>query len=88
MAELPSLLHTNNNRSQNSFQAMGGWQGLSYQVNEVMSPTDPLTALVVNLTGVDPDDAFSTVPYEKGSAFLWYLEDTGQQNCIRKEYSD
>ena len=57
---------------------MGGWHGLSYQVNEVMSPTDPLTALVVNLTGVDPDDAFSRVPYEKGSAFLWYLEDTGQ----------
>ena len=57
---------------------MGGWQDLSYQVNEVMSPKDPLTALVVNLTGVDPDDAFSTVPYEKGSAFLWYLEDTGE----------
>ena len=51
---------------------------MSYQVNEVMSPKDPLTALVVNLTGVDPDDAFSTVPYEKGSAFLWYLEDTGE----------
>ena len=41
-----------------------------------MCSKDPLTALVVNLTGVDPDDAFSTVPYEKGSAFLWYLEDT------------
>ena len=59
------------------FKAIGGWLALSYQVNEVMSPTDPLTALVVNLTGVDPDDAFSRVPYEKGSAFLWYLEDTG-----------
>ena len=49
-----------------------------------MSPTDPLTALVVNLTGVDPDDAFSRVPYEKGSAFLWYLEDTGgvQNLCL------
>ena len=65
-------------------QAMGGWQDLSYQVNEVMSPKDPLTALVVNLTGVDPDDAFSTVPYEKGSAFLWYLEDTGEikKTCV------
>ena len=63
---------------------MGGWQDLSYQVNEVMSPKDPLTALVVNLTGVDPDDAFSTVPYEKGSAFLWYLEDTGEikKTCV------
>ena len=35
-----------------------------------------MTALVVNLDGVDPDDAFSVVPYEKGSTFLWYLEDT------------
>ena len=57
---------------------MGGWHGLSEQVNEVMTPNDPLTALVVNLTGVDPDDAFSRVPYEKGSTFLWYLEDTGK----------
>ena len=28
------------------------------------------------ILGVDPDDAFSVVPYEKGSTFLWYLEDT------------
>ncbi len=42
---------------------------------EVLGETNPLTALVVNLTGVDPDDAFSVVPYEKGSTFLWYLED-------------
>ena len=31
---------------------------------------------MVNLDGVDPDDTFSVVPYEKGSTFLWYLEDT------------
>lgn len=37
---------------------------------------NPLTALVVDLSGVDPDDAFSVVPYEKGCVFLWYLEDT------------
>ena len=35
-----------------------------------------MTALVVNLTGVDPDDAFSVVPYIKGSTFLWFLEET------------
>ena len=33
-----------------------------------------LTALRPTLTQVHPDDAFSTVPYEKGSAFLFYLE--------------
>ena len=42
---------------------------------DILGEENPLTALVVNLTGVDPDDAFSVVPYEKGSAFLWYLED-------------
>ena len=40
-----------------------------------MGPDNPLTALVVDLDGVDPDDAFSVVPYEKGSTLLWYLED-------------
>lgn len=34
-----------------------------------------LTKLVVDLKGVHPDDAFSTVPYEKGSLFLRVLED-------------
>jgi leukotriene-A4 hydrolase len=33
-----------------------------------------LTALVPKLDGIDPDDAFSSVPYEKGSALLFYLE--------------
>ncbi len=28
-----------------------------------------------DLRGVDPDDAFSVIPYEKGSTFLWYLEE-------------
>ena len=40
-----------------------------------MGETNPLTALVVDLEDVDPDDAFSVVPYEKGAAFLWYLEE-------------
>ncbi len=34
----------------------------------------PFTHLVPDLKGVDPDDAFSTVPYEKGSNLLFYLE--------------
>ncbi|EDO26623.1 predicted protein, partial [Nematostella vectensis] len=33
-----------------------------------------LTKLVVSLKDTDPDDAFSSVPYEKGSCFLVYLE--------------
>ena len=26
------------------------------------------------MVGIDPDDAFSTVPYEKGHTLLYYLE--------------
>ncbi|KAG8513983.1 Leukotriene A-4 hydrolase [Galemys pyrenaicus] len=36
--------------------------------------THPFTKLVVDLTGVDPDVAYSSVPYEKGFALLFYLE--------------
>ena len=32
--------------------------------------TNPLTRLVPSLDGIDPDDAFSAVPYEKGLALL------------------
>ncbi|KAJ2754259.1 Leucyl aminopeptidase yscIV, partial [Coemansia nantahalensis] len=34
----------------------------------------PLTALVPSLDGVDPDDAYSTIPYDKGAHMLYYLE--------------
>ena len=57
------------------FSAMGGWRSLKYSI-DIQGNDNPLTALVVDLDGVDPDDAFSVVPYEKGSTFLWYLEDT------------
>jgi leukotriene A-4 hydrolase/aminopeptidase len=36
----------------------------------------PYTCLVTNLEGVDPDEVFSDVPYEKGSLFLRLLEET------------
>src|SRR5215471_16534462 len=34
----------------------------------------PLTRLRTQLHGVDPDDAFSTIPYEKGARFVVVLE--------------
>lgn len=36
--------------------------------------TPQLTCLRTHLTGVDPDDAFSSIPYEKGSRFIHALE--------------
>src|SRR5262249_11362932 len=36
----------------------------------------PLTKLRTELDGIDPDDAYSTIPYEKGALFLALLERT------------
>ena len=58
------------------FSAILRWRDLEETINNVFGPTSPFTSLVPKLAGVDPDDAFSRVPYEKGSTFLWYLEDT------------
>jgi len=33
-----------------------------------------LTVLRTHLEGIDPDDAFSSIPYEKGARFVWVLE--------------
>ena len=57
------------------FTAVLRWKELEETVAEQFHPTHPYTCLVPNIDGVDPDDAFSRVPYEKGSTFLWYLED-------------
>lgn len=32
------------------------------------------TKLIIDLKGKDPDDSFSSIPYEKGFHFLYYLE--------------
>jgi len=41
-----------------------------------------LTRLRTHLAGVDPDDAYSQVPYEKGYAFLRALEQTAGQDAF------
>uniref|UniRef100_A0AAV1TIR4 Peptidase M1 leukotriene A4 hydrolase/aminopeptidase C-terminal domain-containing protein n=1 Tax=Peronospora matthiolae TaxID=2874970 RepID=A0AAV1TIR4_9STRA len=40
---------------------------------EEFGPEHPYTALVPNTDGIDPDDVFSSIPYEKGFNFLHYL---------------
>ncbi|KAL1110315.1 hypothetical protein AAG570_007848, partial [Ranatra chinensis] len=55
------------------FHAIGGLNDLQQAVDR-MGHSNPLTKLIVNLDGVNPDDAFSTCPYEKGHTFLFYLE--------------
>nr|XP_015796526.2 leukotriene A-4 hydrolase [Nothobranchius furzeri] len=56
------------------FKAMGGWKELQDSVN-TFGANNPLTNLVPSLQDVDPDDAFSSVPYEKGFALLYHLEE-------------
>ncbi|XP_066490275.1 leukotriene A-4 hydrolase [Tiliqua scincoides] len=55
------------------FQALGGWRELQNSINTFGS-TNPLTHLIPSLKDVDPDVAYSSVPYEKGFALLFYLE--------------
>jgi len=56
------------------FASICGWKNLSDAINS-LGVDSQLTCLTPDLTGVDPDDAFSTVPYEKGYTFLYYLEE-------------
>ncbi|KAI1925165.1 Leucyl aminopeptidase yscIV [Ophidiomyces ophidiicola] len=64
------------------FSAIIGWKQLADAVERYGNDHE-FTKLVVDLKGKDPDDAFSTVPYEKGFIFIFYLE-----NLIGKEKFD
>jgi leukotriene-A4 hydrolase len=57
------------------FENLTGWEDRMLPViNETFHPCHEYTKLIPSLKGVDPDDAFSTIPYEKGSALLLYIE--------------
>ncbi|PHH54804.1 Leukotriene A-4 hydrolase -like protein [Ceratocystis fimbriata CBS 114723] len=55
------------------FSAIIGWKALEDAVNSYGADHE-FTKLVIDHKNIDPDDAFSTVPYEKGFHFLYYLE--------------
>ncbi|KUM64460.1 hypothetical protein ACN42_g2662 [Penicillium freii] len=55
------------------FSAIIGWKSLTDAV-EHFGDDHEFTKLIVDLKGKDPDDAFSSIPYEKGFNFLFYLE--------------
>lgn len=58
---------------QRDFSAIIGWKALEDSVNN-FGDDHEFTKLVIDLKGKDPDDAFSSIPYEKGFHFLYYLE--------------
>lgn len=41
---------------------------------ETLGKSNQITNLVPSLIGINPDDSFSVVPYEKGHTLLFYLE--------------
>jgi leukotriene-A4 hydrolase len=55
------------------FSAIIGWRALSQSI-EQFGTEHEFTKLVINLRGQDPDEAFSSIPYEKGFNFLYYIE--------------
>jgi len=55
------------------FYAIIGWKALKESVN-LLGHDSPATLLNTDLRGIDPDDYFSTVPYEKGFNLLYYLQ--------------
>ena len=56
------------------FSAIIGWKALTDSVQRFGKKNEEYTKLVIDLKGKDPDDAFSSVPYEKGYHFLYFLE--------------
>ncbi|XP_058194510.1 leucine aminopeptidase [Rhododendron vialii] len=50
-----------------------GWRGLVEEMDRFKDKME-FTKLKTNQEGVDPDDVYSQVPYEKGFQFLWRIE--------------
>lgn len=67
------LASIHGNDTWRDFSAIIGWKALTDSVDQYGHDHE-FTKLIVDLKGKDPDDAFSSVPYEKGFNFLYYLE--------------
>lgn len=55
------------------FSSIIGWKALEDSI-EGFGQDHEFTKLVIDLKGKDPDDAFSSIPYEKGFCALYTLE--------------
>ena len=54
------------------FRAIEGLNELKHLIDS--DPKNPFSKLVMDVRGHDPNDATSSIPYEKGHTFLYYLE--------------
>ena len=50
-----------------------GWWALNEEMERFKDNME-FTKLKPKLAGIDPDDVYSQVPYEKGLQFLWRIE--------------
>jgi hypothetical protein len=68
-----ALVH-GNNEALRQFNAICGLADLKEAI-EQFGADSSATLLVPDLTSTDPDDVFSSIPYEKGHTFLAFLEE-------------
>lgn len=67
------------------FSAIIGWTDLENSIKSMGDSAKRYSTLIQDLKdGSDPDDAFSTVPYEKGFCFLYTIEQTLGQEKFNK----
>ena len=59
--------------AQRHFSAIIGWKALEESIKQYGEDHE-FTKLIVDLKGKDPDDAFSSIPYEKGFHALYQFE--------------
>jgi len=57
-----------------AMQADLGWDSLQEQIKDLGGMRAPDTRLHLDLTGRNPDDGMTQIPYEKGAAFLRTIE--------------
>lgn len=67
------LASIHKNDSYFDFSAIIGWKHLEEAIEE-FGKDHEYTKLSIKHDGIDPDDAFSSVPYEKGFHFIWSLD--------------
>lgn len=76
------------NTNQLKLSAQIGYKCLEDDVS-LFGPESPFTQLVWPLSGEDPDEAFSGIPYEKGFNLLYFLETlvgSSEFEAFAKEY--
>ena len=73
--ETSTLAHLEPAERRDAFFDFQVQQALTHLADDVATfgPTNPLTRLIPPLDGIDPDDSFSAVPYEKGLSLLCHL---------------